>query len=48
MKVSVVPGFPSENGGHRLKAAVGSDLDANFPPELHTRTISVRYDVCAR
>lgn len=38
MKVSVVPGFPSENGGHRLKAAVGSDLDANFPPELHTRT----------
>jgi hypothetical protein len=35
-KVSVAPGFPSENDGHRLEAVVGSGQEVNFPPELHT------------
>ena len=38
-KVSVTLDFPTESGGHRLEAIAGSDQEANFPPELHTRTI---------
>jgi hypothetical protein len=35
MKASVVLCFPTENGGQRLEAAMGSGKRMNFPPELH-------------